>query len=462
MDTSLYNIEPREFRIIDRHEVDNNVTYDLEPVDSPDVCSTCGFDALIHYGKADRKVRDLNEFSKHVGLIIHSHRFHCNNCEVTFVPSYKSVDDKARMTNRMRDYIRTASLSVPFSRIKTELDVSVPTIKDIFADYVAELDSKHKLVAPKVLGMDENYLNSQYRCIYTDVENGLIIDVTSDRKLRTVQNWISRLPQKDRVECVTMDMWGCYRDAVGCELPEVVVIVDKFHVIKNLNEALDRTRKATREKLTPAQIKEVKNSRWLLLRNSDDLSESDKIRLEILLTNYPQFREPYELKESFRKIYEMPDRNAAEDYFDEWKVDAVKYPLFKEFVDTVENWRTEIFNYFDHNYTNAVTEALNAVCKEIAAVGRGYTFDVLRAKILYGTKATKPAKYTFYTEAKPDKIEELPEYIKRKGGVYALQDFRMGFMTPETQKKRIDVSSGTDIRLLQYYMRMSNFWELRP
>ena len=91
-----------------------------------------------------------------------------------------------------------------------------------------------------------------------------------------------------------------------------------------------------------------------------------------------------------------------------------------------------------------------------------YTFDVLRAKILYGTKATKPDRYTFYTEAKPDKIEVLPECIKRKGGAYALQDFWMGFMTPETQKKRIDVSSGTDIRLLQYYMRMSNFWELKP
>lgn len=47
MDTSLYNIEPKEFRIVDRHEVDNSVTYDLEPVESPEVCSTCGFDALI-------------------------------------------------------------------------------------------------------------------------------------------------------------------------------------------------------------------------------------------------------------------------------------------------------------------------------------------------------------------------------------------------------------------------------
>lgn len=462
MDTSLYNIEPQEFKIIDRHEVDNNVTYDLEPVNSPDVCSTCGFDTLIHYGTADRKVRDLNEFSKHVGLIIHSHRYHCNNCEVTFVPVYKSVDFKARMTNRMREYIQNQSLCVPFTRIKNDLDVSVSTIRDIFSDYVAELDSKHKLVAPKILGMDENYLNNQYRCIYTDIENGLIIDLTSDRKLRTVQNWIACLPQKDRVECVTMDMWGCYKDAVNIELPDVLIIVDKFHVIKNLNEALDGTRKAMRDKMTNAQVKQVKNSRWLLLRNNDDLSDADKIRLEILLTNYPQFREPYELKEAFRKIYEESDRKSAENRFDDWKINAVKYPLYKEFVNTVENWRTEIFNYFDKGYTNAVTEALNAVCKEIAAVGRGYTFEVLRAKILYGTKATKPAKYAYYTESKPNKIEILPDYIEKKGAVYALQDFRMGFMIPETQKKRIDVSSGTDIRLLQYYMRMSNFWELKP
>jgi len=58
------------------------------------------------------------------------------------------------------------------------------------------------------------------------------------------------------------------------------------------------------------------------------------------------------------------------------------YPEYLAFADTVENWRTEIFNYFDNRYTNAITESLNRVSKEISAQGKGYNFKVLRAKIL--------------------------------------------------------------------------------
>ena len=68
----------------------------------------------------------------------------------------------------------------------------------------------------------------------------------------------------------------------------------------------------------------------------------------------------------------------------------------------VENWRTEIFNYFDNRYTNAITESLNRVSKEISAIGRGCNFKVLRAKILYRNSAVKQAKYSYY---KPEKLD---------------------------------------------------------
>lgn len=293
MNFSLYNIDPQEFKIIDRHEVDDNITYDLEPTEEPSVCEICGFETIKKHGTAVRHARDLSEYAKKVGLVIHSHRYYCLNCQSTWTPPFKSIDTRAKMTNRMREYIRKQSLKVPFSRIKDELDVSVPTIKGIFGDYVAELDSRHKIVAPKVLGMDENYLNGKYRCIYTDIENGLIIDMTSDRNLTTVSSWMARLPEKDRIECVTIDMWGPYKSAVMSEMPDVPIVVDKFHVIKNLNEALDGIRKDVRDSLTKGQRKELKNSRWLLLYNNEDLDGSQKMRLSILLTCYPQFREPY-------------------------------------------------------------------------------------------------------------------------------------------------------------------------
>ena len=104
-----------------------------------------------------------------------------------------------------------------------------------------------------------------------------------------------------------------------------------------------------------------------------------------------------------------------------------------------------------------MTESLNRTCKEIAAVGRGYTFDVMRAKILYGTKATKPAKFVYYRERQP---EALPVgtfgLITRPDGIYQ----KIAELEPKDKKKRrIDVSSGVDVRLLSSCLKLNGCWD---
>lgn len=280
----------------------------------------------------------------------------------------------------------------------------------------------------------------------------------------------SQTPEKERIECVTIDMWGPYQDAVTAELPNVPIIIDKFHVIKNVTGALDAFRKAFRDDLSSAQKKELKNSRWLLLQNKEDLDKDDakKFRLQILFGCHPELEEPYLLKEEFRNIYrESKDRKEAEQRYKDWKKKAAGCKAYADVINMVDNWYTEIFNYFDYGYTNAVTEALNSVCKTIAAQGRGYAFEVLRAKILYGTKASKPAKFHYYTKEKPaSNLQTFEEYIEYKGGMYAftgaVSDFIPNINTYSKRYKHIDVSAGTDIRLLQYYLSLSNLWKIPP
>ena len=55
------------------------------------------------------------------------------------------------------------------------------------------------------------------------------------------------------------------------------------------------------------------------------------------------------------------------------------------------NWRPEIFNYFDTPITNAFTEALNGLAKIANRMGRGYSFEAIRAKLLFGP-AKQPGK----------------------------------------------------------------------
>ena len=82
-----------------------------------------------------------------------------------------------------------------------------------------------------------------------------------------------------------------------------------------------------------------------------------------------------------------------------------------ELAHMVMRWRIEIFNYFDYPYTNAASESVNNLIKHIMRAGRGYNFDVLRAKTLYGTKATKRPKYT-----KPDTSSSMGMITGRPGG----------------------------------------------
>lgn len=424
----LYNIEPKEFQILERVVIGNSIRYELEPIDRPKQCPQCKDNNIISHSKTKRKARDLNEFNHMVGIVINGHRYKCKTCGKTFTEQYFSIDDNAKMTTRMRDYIREQALLKPFSHTAKELDISVPTIERIFADYVAEMESKRQLIAPRVLGMDETMLNGVYRGMFVDVEARRIIDMTEDRKLHTVRYWLNRLPQKERVECATIDMWGSYKTAIQMELPNVFIVVDKFHVIKHLNEALDIIRKKCASELPDKERKHIKGNRWLLLSNSESLDFMSQCRLHDLLFSYPVFAKPHELKEQFREIYLAETRQEAEALFDKWKQDCQGYPQFEAFADMVENWRTEIFNYFDNRFTNAITESLNRVSKEISAQGRGYNFKVLRAKILYRNTAVKQAKYSYHKQSiEPHELKDLidieftsPEVMTVRANAYAI------------------------------------------
>lgn len=152
--------------------------------------------------------------------------------------------------------------------------------------------------------------------------------------------------------------------------------------------------------------------------------------------NYEEFRKE-------REIYLFSKtRSEAEQAFDEWKTTITDYPEYLAFADMVENWRTEIFNYFDNRYTNAITESLNRVSKEISAIGRGYNFKVLRAKILYRNSAVKQAKYSYYKPEKLDgrKIIEQCDMILDVNGVHLI-------IEPKS------VSAGVDIDELSEVLR---------
>ena len=92
----------------------------------------------------------------------------------------------------------------------------------------------------------------------------------------------------------------------------------------------------------------------------------------------------YEVKEAGYRIYDAKTREEAENSFVEWKASVPQEMkgAFGDFERAWNNWQTEILNYFDHRVTNAYTESLNNLIRSTNRIGRGYSFEALRAKVL--------------------------------------------------------------------------------
>lgn len=396
-----YDMPPYEFYINSTETMsDGNKIYHLIPIKESKVCPICGGRGVLHGRPSGgaRKVRDLSPSMQQVGLLIDCHRFICKDCDNTWVSSFESIDNGARMTVRMRDYIKNRSLIEPFKKTADDLGVSDTTIRKIFDESIKELEDKHPLYAPEVLGIDENHLMKNYRAVFVDVKKRLLLDIRPNRTKKTVKAWITALPDYKNIKVVTMDMWKPYRDVVKAVLPDAVVVVDRFHVVKEITAAMERVRKHIGAGAEDKDRKYLKKSRFLLLSNQDSLTKTQIDQRDEIFIHFPDLKRPYYMKEMIRTTYEKETRADAEKWYENLKEMFGDYEDVDEFSSvftTIDNWHEEIFNYFDYKYTNAITENINKMINDIGEAGRGYSLKMLRAKAVYSQYAERPEKFKF-------------------------------------------------------------------
>lgn len=182
-------------------------------------------------------------------------------------------------------------------------------------------------------------------------------------------------------------------------------MVDKFHVIRMANEAVEKVRKRVRKSLDNKMRLKLKNERFVLLKRHHDLTEADKKNLEKWSKLFPDLGVAYSLKERFFDVYTASDRGTAERIAEEWLQSIPKDVDhdFKKLATALQNWWTHIFNYFEYPVTNAYTESANNLARSINRMGRGYSFDVIRAKLIYDETARKDTRTSIRKKKGKDK-----------------------------------------------------------
>ena len=334
--------------------------------------------------KQDRKLRDKTVF-----LTLMKRRFRCPWCNKVFTEPDEVFGLRRRSSQRLRQYLGQEGLHQTVKRVAMKEKVGEGLVRRCVAEEIGQrLAVLEPNETPALMGLDE-FSVRKGRLFHTAICNltdRTVMAVVEGQGKQKVEAYLDKLKQPDAVKAVAMDMHDPFRQAVQMSLPQAKVVVDKFHLIRHVNDALDKVR----GRLQGGRWKEVKNqalyrSRYTLLKSAENLNDRERLNLEELFSMYPELKDAWRLKEGFRNWYRKATRAEAEislGVFEEIIIDST-FPEFKHLLPTLKKWRQEILNYFDYRITNGFVEGKNNRIKTIKRMAYGYrNLDNFRLRIL--------------------------------------------------------------------------------
>ena len=354
-------------------------------------CPLCKAGRLHGHGSQEQSFQDTPTHGKPVVIVLQRRRYRCTACSKTLFEPVADLDGKRQATARLVRYIREQSFTKTFAALAREVAVDEKTVRHVFDDFIEEVEAKIQFRTPRVLGIDELKIIGEYRAMITNVERKTVFDIRPSRAKAELLPYFRDLRDKDTIEWVAMDMYHVYRQVVRATLPQARIVVDRFHIQRMANDALEKLRKRIRKDLPARQRLKLKDERFLLLKRQHDLNKGAMERMLEWFEQFPQLGEAHALKEGFLSIWDHKTRGDAEAACVQWlaNIPSELAPTFRELTTAVHNWHEEIFAYFEQPITNAYTESVNRVAKDMNRMGRGYSFEVIRARMLYDKKARK-------------------------------------------------------------------------
>lgn len=323
-------------------------------------------------------------------------RWTCKLCGQTTSEHLEWAYSGRSLTERAGDWAMLQCVKRSFSAVANDLGLDANTVADVFVEQAAPIVRERARRTPRVLGLDEKYIFGGFRAVMGNVEEKTMFWMLKSRTPQALAEFFERVPDKRRVEVITIDMYRAYRKQLPHFFPNAVLVVDKFHIVRYATMAVEKMRGSLRAGQDKNDRTKLRNRRWVLLKRRSTWKPRDLSIFRAIEETYPDLAELYEWKERAHDIWEAADKAEAQRLYIEWYSalpDRFKR-YFKQFITAMTNWGAEIFNYFDHRYTNAYIERLNGMIDDANRVGRGYSYKALFLKTMlqHGVPKRRPKR----------------------------------------------------------------------
>lgn len=247
------------------------------------------------------------------------------------------------------------------------------------------------------VGVDETASRRGHRYItkFVDVDRGRVLFACQGKGADTLRQFKEDLVlhggKAENIRSFSCDMSPAFLSGIESHFPAAEVVLDKFHLVKMLSEAVDETRRSETGKSRLA-----KGTRFLWLKNPSRLKEEEKTLLGSLQLSpaFLQTAEAYRLRLAFQELFQQPKSGAAH-YLATW-LDAAYDCGVKAIEDvavTFFKMRDKILSWFDARISNGILEGLNSVLQSAKNRARGYANPnhmILMSYLLHGKLTLTP------------------------------------------------------------------------
>lgn len=341
-------------------------------------CPDCGSQRLRKKDKRWRQPRHESWGLRHCILELESCKFRCRDCGRSFWQRFPGILPCKRATEPFRRSVFVAHYDgINRSRLGRREGIGGATVERWFHDFLGrELAERRGAPCPRVLGIDEHFFSRKdgYATTLCDLRRHTVFDVVLGRSEAALEDYLAKLPGKERVRVVCMDLSSAYRALVHKHFPKARIVADRFHVIRLVNLHF----LACWREIDPVGAKH-RGLLSLMRRHRHNLKPEQHVRLKAYFEKFPVLGEIYRFKQrlSYLLLKKHRTRKAC-------------VPLVQRFLkglhqllhcglaqlvtlgQTLASWAVEIATMWRFSRNNGITEGFHTKMEVLQRQAYGF------------------------------------------------------------------------------------------
>lgn len=338
-------------------------------------CGTClKSDCRVYDHGKEREWRHMNFFQYRAVIVGKPPRVLCDECQKPKTADIPWARERSGFSLYFEAFMVLLAKAMPMNEVARLLGEHDTTLWPILHHYVDEAKEKQTFKDVKRIAIDETSRakGHQYVSLIMDLDTRKVLHVAEGKGQHTLLDFKGQLLKKcghpDDIEELCMDMSPSFIAGAKTYFPQVEITFDKFHVMKIINTAVDETRR--KEQRT---VSDLKNSRYVWLKNEDHLTAVQKEALIRLKDEDLKTAKAYHLKLAFSKLWEQENTEIAKKFLDDWYYWAThsQIPDMIKAAKTIRQHEQGILRWFTSKVTNGIMEAINGLVQSAKRRARG-------------------------------------------------------------------------------------------